>query len=336
MTTKQIISITYLRAIAVCLIFICHICYISHHFPLSMWFNTGVPLFFIISAYLMSMKSFDMERSVSHFYKKRAMSILVPYEIYLLFIIVITSVAGRGPSMKGVIMYITALSGFTNGGVLGMGHLWFITVLFICYSITPLLYIVYSMESPRKKYIILLGLICQFLFFLLCGFPAYGIHVGSYCLVYLFFLNNQRRITFKVLTAWGITAIFLSIIRLFLDSPIMAGDYTIYYYYDALFQPIARFSIAMTMFCSFICCDASFVKWGNKHTKIDSVIKWFSGISYEFYLTHQFIMLAIWEFFPQVHDNIGLLVWITSSFILTLVNAELLNLVCTRVIKQFK
>lgn len=323
--SKRILFVTYARAIAVVSIFICHILFISDRFESSMWFNTGVPLFFIISAYLMSLKRFTGKDAILDFYKRRLTSILIPYELYLTSIIIALCIIGRIPTVRSCIMYMFGMPGFTHSGVLGLGHLWFITVLFICYAITPLLYRVQKGNYKHHTSLLLFSLIAQFGGFTLCGYPSYGIHVGSYCLIYLFFLQRERKLTLKDLIIWGSIAISTSIVRLALDKQIMAGDYTIYYYYDAWFQPLARFSLAMAIFC--LCSSGNDVieQWGFKHDRLDKCVQWFSGISYEFYLTHQFIMLSIGEFFPRVRSGYGIMIWIAGTLVLTIGNSVILQ-----------
>lgn len=157
--------------------------------------------------------------------------------------------------------------------------------------------------------------------FFICGYPSYGIHVGSFIFVYCLFKQTGGNIRKNQLTIWIYAAIILSAVRLIFDPVFMNMDYSIYYYYDALFQPLARFCLAMAIFTTFISGSEYIEKWAKSYYKVDAVITQFSKISYEVYLTHQFILLAFWEFFPSLHDGIGFIAWIIVSFAATILNS---------------
>lgn len=189
---KRSTSVTYLRCFAAVLIFACHVTFIAGAFELSMWLNVGVPVFFIISAYLFSQKS-DISHNTMSFYRRRISSIFPSYWIYLLCIIAVLYTIGRGPDFRSIVSFGFGLFGLTGGVVLGMGHLWFITVLMICYLITPLLHIICSRFKAWLP-IIIVFFVLQFAAFFIVGFPSYGIHVGSYIYVYAFYLEIKARL----------------------------------------------------------------------------------------------------------------------------------------------
>lgn len=333
MNNKRFISVTYARALATCLIFFCHILFISDHFKTSMWFNLGVPLFFIISAFLMSVKTFEAIGEGAY-YIKRLKSIFLPYLIYILSIVIVLIIIGRSPSLKVVIMYVFGLAGFTDGGVLGLGHLWFISVLLICYFVTPWLYRILNSNAEFKMLVIGAFLLAQFLLFILVGYPSYGIHISTYTIAYIGFYQTRQNISKQALLLWIALAIVSSIMRLILDPIFMVAEYKIYYYYDALFQPLARFSVAMALFCLFKYFSRPITEWDSSHSFLDKSIQSLSNISYEVYLTHQFIQLSIWEFFPCVHSGWGLILWILGSVVFTWINSQILVLLEKQVAKM--
>lgn len=322
MNNKKITSIVYVRVLATIMIFTCHLFFISGAFEISMWFNTGVPLFFIISAYLMFNKKFDGE-GVLTFYKKRVISIFVPYEIYLLAIILALCVIHQPPSLKAVLMYGLGLAGFSNVSILGLGHFWYITVLLFCYFITPLVLGIFCQWNDviKKRIALFLVIIGQFLFLGFMGYPSYGIHIGGYIFTLCYFVKRSYRTTNREMQIWIVLAVIISMIRLVLDPIFRELEYAIYYTYDALFQPVARFILAMAIFVVFIENKELMYEWSLKHKRINHVIQAISGISYEIYLTHQFIQLSLWKFIPFFHKGIGILGWSVVCIIFTGINA---------------
>lgn len=148
---KRNISITYLRALAAASIFVCHILFISGCFKTSMWFNTGVPLFLIISGFLMSQKRICLNVSgIITFYKSRIKKVYLPYVVYILAISIVLFLVRKPPPPIGLVMYLMGCSALSENSILGLGHLWFMTVLLICYLQTPLLYYIRQKHSSRE------------------------------------------------------------------------------------------------------------------------------------------------------------------------------------------
>lgn len=321
--TRRITSIAYIRGISALLIFVCHILFISGAFEISMWFNTGVPLFFIISAYLLSLKKIDSHKK---FYCRRFKSIFPSYWIYLAAIVLCLIVVGRAPDVKSIICYGLGLSGFTTDTcVLGLGHLWFISVLLLCYLLTPLLHRLIKDRSGVPMYATIAVIIALLtVIFLAIGIPAYSIHCASYIFVYTFYCLNKGVVSKHQMTGWIIAAVVLSAFRLILDPIFIGMEYTILYYYDSLFQPIARFGLAMAIFTIFVYNSERIEAWAIKSPRLNNAITGFSNLSYEVYLSHQFILLAFWEFIPYFHTKSGIIIWSIVSFVATIANALIL------------
>lgn len=123
---------------------------------------------------------------------------------------------------------------------------------------------------------------------------------------------------------WIIATGFFSALRFFFDGYFMSRPYEIYYYYDSLFQPVARFALAMALFTVFVYFSTHIESFAQRNPLAHKTISSFSDVSYEFYLTHQFILLAFYEFIPYFHTGLGLVVWIAVSFIITVANTLLL------------
>lgn len=294
-----------------------------------MWFNTGVPLFFIISGFLMAQKKIDLNvNGIIIFYESRIKKLYLSYIVYILAISIVLILIGKPPTLTGVIMYLIGCPAFSVSGILGLGHLWFITVLLICYLQTPLLdYIKGRYNGSRRRDIwFWLLLILEFLLFFGVDKPAYGIHMVSYILGYRLGCRKWQCDS-KTTIKWGFLAVFFSLVRLLLDTTVMAYDNKVYYYYDAIFQPIARLILAMWVFCVFIQHTEQIENWAMIHKKADWGITTFSAVSFEVYLTHQFIQLSVWKFIPH-NGWIGMVVWVVLSIILTAINTIVLKQIC--------
>lgn len=150
--------------------------------------------------------------------------------------------------------------------------------------------------------------------------------------------STKIQIGKKMTTCWGCAALAFSVIRLLADEAFMAADYTIYYYDDALFQPIARFTLAMWISCEAFSHTQQIEDWATRNPRVNRTIQIFSAASFEVYLTHQFVQLSVWEFFP--HNGVGgMILWILLSIVLTAINTIVLKLICSgienKIIKTF-
>lgn len=322
----RIVFITYLRAFAAMLIFNCHLLFIANKYALSMWLNVGVPVFFIISAFLMAGREYNNNEDVLLFYKKRFYSIYIPYEIYLLCVIAVLAVLRKLPQIKAILLYALGAAAFSDVHVLGLGHLWYISIILICYLITPIIYKINTID--KGKSILLLLTVAQFIVFIILDYPSYGVHIGSYVLLFSFFQRHQRIISRKQLKDWGLAAIAFSLFRILFDDIFAAMNPNIYYYYDSVFQSIARLALAMGIFAVFAYFSNYLEEWHSKHTFWGTkIIGAFSGFSFEFYLVHQFIELSVWEYLPVMKFGIAAcaILFAGISFILSILNAIILK-----------
>ncbi len=134
----------------------------------------------------------------------------------------------------------------------------------------------------------------------------------------------------KECTCWGIAALVFSAVRLVMDPIFMAADSAIYYYYDALFQPLARFILAMWIFQMMLAGTERIEKWARSHCRLNYCMQVLSESSFEIYLTHQFIQLSVWEFLP--YKNLCVCaIWVILSIFLTVVNTQMLKIICSAI-----
>ncbi len=178
MTESQSNAIHFLRVFALLSIIFCHLCqYYGNRWAWVL--NTGVQVFFVISGYLYGVHDVDCW---SKWLKKRVVKLYIPYAIYILSVFPLYYIFySQYVKSYSIIIYLLDIQGIISslGGVKGLGHLWFMTAIAVCYAITPLLQ--WSLKYGRIKYIALLLLILFDIHFLSFKF----FYVWLYCFSYL-------------------------------------------------------------------------------------------------------------------------------------------------------
>ena len=134
---KKEVHIQLFRIISMFMIVICHILEeSSNNFIVSIGqlFNVGVFCFIFISGYLYSNKKII---KYLEWIKKRLKRILIPLYIFM-FILFIINFARNDLKSMSILIYLLNMQyylGYTTGGE----HLWFLTIIMICYFLIPLL-----------------------------------------------------------------------------------------------------------------------------------------------------------------------------------------------------
>lgn len=138
------LGISTVRLIAMLGIVICHTIgyytFIPQHENLGQLFNSGVGIFLFISGLLYGLKS---KQYTISFFVNRYLKIGLPVAIWITFLFVIQGC----PSIRGWLVLLFNLEGLSfvfeplamRTHLYGVGPLWFITVIFMCYLLLPLL-----------------------------------------------------------------------------------------------------------------------------------------------------------------------------------------------------
>ena len=181
---KKELNIQLLRITSMFMILLCHFCNESGNTvgnALGQFLNVGVFIFFIISGYLFGKRNID---NTKEWYIKRCIRIFIPLWVWTIVVNIIYAVIGMEGeiSIKYIVITMLNLQGFF-GTTLGLSHLWFLSVIMICYLITPILQKLRN-QNLKKILLILIGLI-------LCSVViSFGNkQIGRYmfmCLVYAF------------------------------------------------------------------------------------------------------------------------------------------------------
>jgi peptidoglycan/LPS O-acetylase OafA/YrhL len=105
---------------------------------LTQVFNIGVQIFFIISGFLVGYKGID--HKYRSWYIKRAKRIFVPYWIFVLVLASVYIYKGLNVCTLDWLYLFLGLQGSVVG-VWGAGQTWFISVLLLCYLVSPIILI---------------------------------------------------------------------------------------------------------------------------------------------------------------------------------------------------
>lgn len=139
MSDSESLLIHLLRIVAVICIVVCHLL----QYYQNIWcqiFNIGVQVFWAMSGYLYGRKTID---NWVVFYKRRYIKVYVPFIVWTFGVIFVYYFRGVDISINHVGTYFFSLQGethfFARYGLKGLGHLWFLTGLWLCYFSLPLL-----------------------------------------------------------------------------------------------------------------------------------------------------------------------------------------------------
>ena len=124
-------AISAIRLLAMCMIISCHICqYFGNE--LAWWLNCGVQVFLLISGYLYGNRD---HIKIPEFYKRNLPKILIDYYLYVLIIsAVYVLIWHYRISATDVFRMLLGL----GTEIPGLGHLWFVSTIVLCYLITPM------------------------------------------------------------------------------------------------------------------------------------------------------------------------------------------------------
>ena len=135
-------TISLIRGFAMCMIVTCHICQ-YYDLAAAWWFNVGVQIF--LSGYLYANKRITDRFS---FYRKRLRKILVEYWVFVLPTSLLFWVLA--PQIMNPIKMMDLFT--AHGTVDGLGHLWYIPYILLCYVLTPLFQDLFDFIDKTRGY----------------------------------------------------------------------------------------------------------------------------------------------------------------------------------------
>lgn len=301
---RQSLAISYIRVLSVILIVNCHILQaIGNRWAWVL--NVGVQIFFCMSGFLHAGKHVN---KFGLFFWAKFKRIYIPYIIFFTVALSIYLLFRRDLiTTKNLIGHILALQAFT-GSPEGLGHLWFITSILICYLLTPIT------ERLCEKYGIYFWCAVAFISFIWFWKISYGYNG---CLwIFVYFLGYfSRRYIHRI--GYILCILSLVLITIYPSYHIHSGNYIDYWMHAIggtwLFLSIYYFS-------NFI-----------NHLPTLKGLNIIDNFSYEIYLTHHifiqspFDLINITKYFPV--NLVTILASIAaSSYLLKIISMQLLKI----------
>lgn len=317
-------SISFTRCIAMLFIVLCHLLQ-YYNIELCWWFNVGVQIFFIISGWLYFNKEFNSIKSVIKFYFKNAIKILVDYYIYISVLFVIFIAINRVP--EGMINLFNL-----SGTIPGLGHLWFIKYILICYLLVPFFEKIIDFCSKKQMNYISAILIPVFIALICKQFNIIGAWIN--CFYFGLLLHSLEDYKYyKYLTkSVYITAILLNSIQIYLQYilkldliNIKNGHYLCEYAH--VFLGLLCFYFLKNLYVNYI----------NKN-KLNKFLNATDKYSYDIYLTHHIFILGSYSLFNNSNNfylNLILLIAaiILSTYILNFISINIKTLMYKTLLK---
>lgn len=314
-------QISLIRFISTIMIVICHI--LQHYNnPFAWWFNVGVQVFFFMSGFLYGQKDIG---NVWAWYRKQFTKILKPYYAVILTTILIYGIFHRDClSIRDIYRSITL-----TGTLYGMGPLWFVGYICLCYLLTPVLC---QIRERLKTFPYTKQLLCIIPFLLLSEIEFLSIHsvffpVGRWFLfIYGFFFSHFYQ-QYKALAIKWVLAIS-STMCVIINTPIIVVNYNNIlnfnmlnnvggvFQVDSLLWNIGHSMLGVTFFL------VMFVSFSNINS--NRVLIWSDRYSYHIYLVHAFFIMTP---FSLIDLPIPSCVSILLVFLTTAITAVLLRYV---------
>lgn len=257
--------ITTLRSLAMIMIVACHVVlsYGSNYYAVL---NMGVQIFFVISAFLYAQKDILDSKS---WIKKRFIKLYPPLCLFL--ICAFTALFLVHPelfNLKKVLFYFLNCQYFLGKGQYQeLDHLWFMTTIFICYMITPVLQRVSNWGVVPVS---IIAVIMGFNYWFTNGKIDWLL---LYSFAYLLF-RQTKNVPYIV--------VIIMILGLATVLPLLTWTHIIHVDWQRLIvydlTSILLLILSMRLF--------NYFNWNNT----PSIIEWISAYSFELYIVHNFFI----------------------------------------------
>lgn len=288
---NQSYAIGCIRAISAIMIVLCHI-FQGLGNELAWWFNVGVQIFFFMSGFLMA-KNYIEKPNV--FLKKRLIKILIPYYILLFITVGVYVLVGIEIDINMIVTYVLCLQGLTYKNIIpGLEHLWFISIILVCYVLTLGLNHLRKklIEDKNKTFYIKLFAVLMIVQIVVSNsiLPiAFGARIGAFIIGYFIACKFKYSSPKKMVNIFSILTLVTLCIRLYFTyiSPITN------LYLNKLFSEYFVNWQHTLLGCGiFIILYDILSKRETRKSLINKSMDIISKYSYEIYLTHQIFILG--------------------------------------------
>lgn len=282
-------AISLIRAISALMIVWCHI-FQGLDNELAWWFNVGVQIFLFMSGFLMAK---DYIGSPFIFLKKRLVKILMPYYILLIITFIIYNILGIKINSGSILTYILCLQGITYANIIpGLEHLWFISIIIICYVLTLILNTIRE-KAINNKFVYIITFIFLLVTQIIINYTslptAFGARIGAFILGYFIACKSQYSISEKLFKNIGILTMVTLLVRLYFTYIKSIDSININNLFNNYFVNWQHTLLGMCIFVSLYYIFSSNKNLNNTNFKLLDII---SKYSYEIYLVHQIFILG--------------------------------------------
>lgn len=321
MASEKNYTVTLLRIIATAFILICHIGTALAIGFVAQSFSVGVQIFLFISGFLYGRKEI---RGVFSWIKNRVIRVMIPMLIYVVACLIVAVVVHSEFSWWSLPLYAFNVQGYAHfiefipqiKLIEGTEHLWFLTVLFICYGLTILVKKVHINREKMPKW--LMVLICILIVLTTFAASYFGVRL-DYILIYFI---GYAISSFKVKTNWVTILISFGLAASFVVARFLLKRYCDEHGDIALYTQIVipLSCIGLTLFLYF---GLDWLVNITKNIKFFHAIyaSKFTGfldsVSYPIYICHYILIASsVSVFLLEIHVVLKVLIFLVGSFIL--------------------
>lgn len=278
-------------------------------------FITGVPLFFFISGFLTGLK----EKVDKKWLKKRAIRILTPFYIWVLpGMLILWLVQSKNVSIQQFVFLITNMQGLNYvywrselyEAVVGFGHLWFVTIIMLCYLLVPLVEKVMERRKRKSKWIFVMGVVIIVIqpFLTEMGFQVS--YIVTFFIGYMV-SKLKYKVTKKIFALLTLLCTVVTLLR-FLLMYVADGSN----YYDRYFALLSASIIGIWIFTAVFFIASVLPKVVHKFAN-NRGIAFLSAISYEIYIVHCWFLEGKWQISYYIKNPLianGMVIMLTFIF----------------------
>lgn len=283
---KYSFSISCIRVVATLLIVLCHVVQEYNNPVLAMTgqiFNVGVIIFFFMSGFLYGDKKII---NVGKWISNRFVRLMLPIYIFLVYLLIIFLFQKNTISIKVLLIQVLNLQGITNTYFLGLGHLWFVTVIMICYLLVPIIYKINEKDNSLNLYKFLFVSVALIILQIILSFTLdYHLFAIYLVYIYVYFLGYYSK-KIKWINLVKYTNVFLivalvSILVRFGLRYVFDG----FILYDNIIVPYTQsvFGISLFYYMFFFFYK---IKEKNSKNNITMLINKIDTLSYDIYISH--------------------------------------------------
>lgn len=285
---NRYLSLDYIRVFGVMGIVLCHCCFgIDGMFFLGKFLGgTFNVVFLTLSAFLLGL---SWEKNGNKPYKvnfllHRISKLLYSYYPFLIVMFAFMAIVGQTFSIKDIIMHVCLLPWFDK--LTGFGHLWFITMILICYIG---IFLASKASLTRTRICIVLMIVGSILTQIVLGLIGQPNYIFIYLFLYIGVWANAKII---LELAKGIQLIPIGMITLLAFVVVIALSF-----YGMLDKYTSVWSGVLCAILFFLLANRVF-----QNAEPNRVINFISMISFEIYLVHHVLCFGKYSLFNYI-DN---------------------------------